>query len=197
MTDYEAAGCPRVACDGYHCCVAAAPLPVPLPSPPLPSPPPPPHPPAPPPPPPSPPPPSPIATAANGTHGIGSRRLHERDVFGGGTTSDDFGGRCQPCPAGYLSVSPGSASCEPCPRGTASAALGLAGWDGCALCPQGTSSAVLGASSCTPCEVPYASPHTVCPAGSISPGSAADWPRLHAQRSFLSSLRSADFPEVS
>ena len=45
--------------------------------------------------------------------------------------------------------------------------------------------------------MPYASPHTVCPAGSISPGSAADWPRLHAQHSFLASLSSADHPEVS
>ena len=147
------------------CSWQPSPLPPPPPSPPisspppppLPSPPPPPHPPpSPPPPPPSPPPPSPIATAANGTHGLRSRRLlHERDVFGGGPTSDDFGGRCQACPAGYLSVSPGSASCEPCPRGTASAARGLAGWDGCALCPQGTSSSVLGASRCKPCEVPY------------------------------------------
>ena len=48
-----------------------------------------------------------------------------------------------------------------------------------------------------PNQVPYASPHTVCPAGSISPGSAADWPRLHAQHSFLASLSSADHPEVS
>ena len=91
-------------CSGgaYLCYCLPHPSPPP-PSPPLPSPPPPPHPPPPPPPPPSPPPPSPIATAANGTHGLRSRRLlHERDVFGGGPTSDDFGGSCQACPAGYL-----------------------------------------------------------------------------------------------
>ena len=110
--------------------------------------------------------------------------------------SEAFGSPCQPCPAGWLSVSPGSDECEPCPRGTYSTRRGLSRWDGCALCPTGTASASLGATNCTPCSVPYASPLTACPAGTIEPSSAADWP-LRDQSFTLTSLRSVDFPEVS
>lgn len=88
---------------------------------------------------------------------------------------------CEPCEAGWLSLTSGAGACSPCPAGTYSPFPGASSWRECRLCPAGTFSREPGSAQCTPCDAAIGGvggvggvgggphPPVLCPAGSAMP----------------------------